>query len=409
MKAIQFNASVPRYALGLALSRIYTPLLWSGLSCTFASDVPEPELPGPDWVKLRTRYGGICGTDLSAIHLHTSPYYSPFTSSPFTLGHENMGTIAELGSSVSGWQVGERVIIEPTLWCEPRGFAEDDCCEYCAEGIVNQCQRTTEGDLAPGLSIGVHKETGGSWSSAFVAHTSQLYRVPAEISDENALMVEPFACGLHAALNYFPQDDDTVLIVGAGTIGLVTLAALRALGSKAEILISARYDFQAQAAERLGASQVLRGKDLYQQLANHMGASIHQPIIGKPFLVGGPQHTFECSGSDGGLDDAIRVTRSGGQLVIVGVPGIAKGVDWAPIFDKELKLNAAYIYDHAERWQGQTWKTYDLTIDLMQRGLVDLGWMVTHRYALDDYSQALRQHGDKRNHEIIKAVFEFKE
>ena len=150
MKAIQFNASVPRYALGLALSRIYPPLLWSGVSCTFAADVPEPTLPGPDWVKLHTRYGGICGTDLSAIHLHTSPYYSPFTSSPFTLGHENMGTIAEKGSKIVDWQIGERVIVEPTLWCAPRGFAQDEWCEYCSKGIINQCQRTTEGDLAPG-------------------------------------------------------------------------------------------------------------------------------------------------------------------------------------------------------------------------------------------------------------------
>ena len=97
-------------------------------------------------------------------------------------------------------------------------------------------------------------------------------------------MVEPFACGLHAALNYFPSDDDTVLIIGAGTIGLVTLAALRTLGSNANILISARYEFQAQAAERLGASHVLRGKDIYKQVAELTGGTVHQPIIGKPFL-----------------------------------------------------------------------------------------------------------------------------
>lgn len=85
MKAIRFNATIPRYALGQALGKLSPGLLWSGLSCTFVSDEPVPPLPAGDWVNIRTRYGGICGSDLNTIHLHNSPYYSPSPPSPSPL------------------------------------------------------------------------------------------------------------------------------------------------------------------------------------------------------------------------------------------------------------------------------------------------------------------------------------
>ncbi len=108
-------------------------------------------------------------------------------------------------------------------------------------GEVTRCEHLTQGKLAPGLMIGTCRDTGGSWSPYYLAHVSQLYRAPDEISDENALMVEPFAVGLHAALQNFPADHERVMILGVGTIGLTTLAALRALGSQAEIIVLARY------------------------------------------------------------------------------------------------------------------------------------------------------------------------
>jgi threonine dehydrogenase-like Zn-dependent dehydrogenase len=257
--------------------------------------------------------------------------------------------------------------------------------------------------------MGFCRDTGGSWSRYYLAHTSQLYRVPKAVSDENALMVEPFACGLHAALLDFPTDDESILILGAGTIGLVTLAALRALGSKAEILVSARYPFQAEAARRLGASRVLIGEDLYAQVAVHSGASLYKPLIGKRVLVGGMPRVYECVGSSETLDDALHLAATGGKVIVVSVPGIAKGVDWTAVFSKELQLGASSVYHHVEPYGGRTWRAFDLALDLMSRGEVDLGWMVTHRYPLAAYKQAFSELGDRRCHAIIKAVFEFGE
>src|SRR5215218_3410124 len=104
MKAIQFDAAIPRYALGLAGQKVSSSILWSGLSCTQMQEVPALALPNDEWVKVKTRYGGICGTDTGTIHLHTSPYLSPFSSFPFTFGHENMGTISEAGARAGGLQ-----------------------------------------------------------------------------------------------------------------------------------------------------------------------------------------------------------------------------------------------------------------------------------------------------------------
>jgi threonine dehydrogenase-like Zn-dependent dehydrogenase len=219
-------------------------------------------------------------------------------------------------------------------------------------------------------------------------------------------MVEPFACGLHAALIDLPRDDETILILGAGTIGLVTLAALRALGCKARILVSARYAHQAQAAERLGASEVLRGRDLYTQVAERTGAKLLKPVLGKLVVEGGVDRVYECTGNDSSLDDANRFTRRGGTVVLVGVPGMAKGIDWSAIFSKELRILAATEYSHAEQFKGKTWKTYDLAIDLMSKGL-DLGWMVSRKYPLSEYKKALGDLAQKGSEGIIKAAFEF--
>lgn len=408
MKAVQFNLTIPRYLLGRAAARFYPPILWNGASCTYLDDVVPPALPGADWVRIRTRYGGICGSDLGVILLRLSLYYSPLSSYPFTFGHESVGTIAELGSSIEGWQVGERVVVEPTLWCRPRGFSE--LCRYCAQGLINQCERRMSGTLAPALSIGNCPTTGGSWSEEFVAHESQLHRVPESISDENALMIEPFACGLHAALQFPPADDETVLIIGAGTIGLVTLAALRATGSKAQIIVLARHPFQVEAAKSLGATEVIlddRNHGFYSEIMNRSNGHLLKPLMGKPVPVGGADRTYECVGTDRALDDAFRLTRPMGQVVLVGTPGLARGVDWTSIFDKELRVTAAYIYHHAEQYAAEKRSTFAIAIELLERGDLDLSWLITHKFELDDFPEVMRMHRERNKHQILKAVFAF--
>jgi len=405
MKAVQFNATVPRYLLGKVLGALSHELYWRGPGCTYMADVPEPELPGPQWVKVATRYGGICGSDLGAISLHTSPYFQPFASFPYTFGHENVGHVAEIGSDAGDLEVGERVAVEPLLWCTPRGIEQP--CEYCARGEINLCSNIAEGELSPGGFTGYCADTGGSWSSHFLAHRSQVHRVPETVSDENALLIDPLAVGLHAVLIDPPARGETVLIQGVGAIGLTVLAALKGLDLDVQRLVIARHPHQAEAARRLGAEEVIVADDPFAEVARLTSARLYEPMIGKRVMVGGAARTYECVGSDSAIDDSLRMTRAGGTTILVGVPGIARGIDWSSIFADELTVKASTVYNHCEQHEGRTCKTVDLAADLFARGALDLSWMVTHRFPLDQWKTALQMHGRKGGSGLIKAVFEF--
>jgi threonine dehydrogenase-like Zn-dependent dehydrogenase len=418
MKAIQLIKSIPRYVLTKAVGAVYPPVFWSPLAMLQYREVPEPALPGPQWVKMKTRYGGICGSDMSTIFLKDSPALSVFVSFPFTLGHENVGVIAEVGAPPSspptlggkeggkGFAPGERVVAEPLLPCATRGIEE--LCEFCQRGEFSLCQNFAAGNLSPGFGIGSCRDTGGSWSPYFVAHQSQLFRVPDNVSDENALMVEPFSAALHSAIHNFPDDDDTVLVLGAGVIGLCIVAALRTLGSDARVIVVAKYPFQGEMARRLGADEViyLREGDYFQAVAEATGSKLYKPVLGKRVLVGGADLVYECVGNESSIDDSLRLARSGGTVVLVGLAAIPKRVDWTPIWLNELTVKGSY-WCGTETLQGRRVRTFQLALEWMAEGKLDLAPMVTHRFRLDDYKRALAATANKGRYQVVKSVFVF--
>lgn len=407
MQAVQFIQSVPRYALTKALGRVARSIYWSDLACLQLRDVPEPRLPTPEWVRIATRYGGICGSDLGVILLHSSTTASAITSFPFTLGHENVGVIAEVGGAVDDLQVGQRVVVNPLLGCVARGFR--DLCPNCARGEPNLCLRFHQGTVSAGTMIGFCRDTGGSWSPSFVAHRSQVIPVPGSLSDEEAVLAEPFGVALHAVLRNRPGDDQTVLVLGAGVIGLLTVAAIRAIGSKARVIVTARYPFQADAAARLGADVVLRarrGTDLYRQVAQLTGAEVLRPVIGRPLIQGGADIVFDCVGTGRTIDDALRLARAGGRVVLVGLASTPSGVDWTPVWLHEVEIRGAVAYA-IEDFRGERVDAVRLAVRLMAEKVVDLKPLVTHTFALADYRRALETVTSKGSSGVIKAVFAF--
>jgi hypothetical protein len=227
VKAVTFAAPIPRYLVTAGAGRLNSGLYVGPHSCTRLAESPSPALPGPDWVRIQTRMGGICGSDLGIVTLSASPSTSPFSSFPFTPGHENVGTVAELGAAVKGWGVGERVVVNPLLSCVPRGI--DPLCAGCADGHASRCEHFTDGHLAPGMLIGTTRGLGGGWGEEFVAHQSQLVAVPDAVADEEAVLIEPLACSVQAVRANLPPAGARVLVIGSGAIGLVTVAALQAL------------------------------------------------------------------------------------------------------------------------------------------------------------------------------------
>jgi len=406
MKALQYRKSIARYALLKALGPRFRRLYTSGVSPLALRDVPEPKLPTERWVRITPRLSGICGSDLATVCARGSPYLAPVTSMPFVMGHELVGHLAEVGGAVTGLDVGDRVVLHPALGCQVRGI--DPACDACRGGHDALCTNLTRGDIAPGLQTGFCRDTGGGFGESLVAHESQVYRVPDEVDDRAAVLVEPFACALHGVLRASPEDEDTVLVIGCGAVGLLTTAALRALGCRARIIAIAKHDHQRQHARSLGADELVDGRGSqsarYEALAKILGAELLEPPLGKPAVVGGADVTFDCIASSRTIDDGLRFTKSGGTLVLVGMPGIPTGVDWTPLWFKELTIRAAYAYGR-ERHAGTDRDTFEIAIELMRTWGPRLAALVGSPHTLSDYRAALASAVNTGRSGVVKTVF----
>lgn len=442
MIGIEFRKSIPRYLALRAAGPWWPRLYTSSISPVRRRALAPTPLPTPRWVRVRPILSGVCGSDLATICAKGSAYLSPLTSTPFVLGHEVVGTVTEIGDEAQGLAVGDRVVLQPALGCTVRGI--EPPCEACAGGQIALCRNVTRGDISAGIQTGYCRDTGGAWSDGFVAHDSQLYRVPDAVDDEAAVLVEPFSCALHGVLrtdvtceapnaegvengesgsatvenSKSPEADAslpassrtprTVLVMGCGSIGLLTIAALRVLGGRARIVAVAKYPHQRAHAEALGADEVVMQTpdvaERYRRLAASLGADTHRPEIGKPTVVGGADVTFDCVASSTSIDDCCRFTRAGGEMVLVGMPAIPRGIDWTSIWYKELTVRAAYAYGR-ERVGGRDRNTFELAIEALVRDGAGLRHLVGEPFVLDDYGRAIRTALNTRESGRIKTVF----
>ncbi len=385
MLAIQCVKSIPAWLLLKALGQRFPRLYTSSFSLTRMRDVGEPKLPNTHWARIQPLLCGICGSDLAAITAKGSPFFTPITSFPFTFGHEVVGTVVETGNEVRNAKVGDRVVIEPVLHCAVRGI--QPVCAACQAGHHENCTNIAAGDISAGVQTGYCRDTGGGWSSSFVAHDVQLHKVPDTVGNDEAVLVEPWSCAVHAVLAsaggassrgwriedgewriepapfgspssiFHPPSSilhppssilhppSSILVLGCGSIGLLTIAALRALNVPCRIIAVAKYPHQQELALKLGADQLVHaGRGMYDDLCKISGAAQHVPEIGKPTVLGGFDVVFDCVGTAGTLDDALRFTRSRGTTMLVGMPAIPKTVDWTTIWYKELAVRGTYTY-----------------------------------------------------------------
>jgi len=346
MLALQFVRSIPAFAIVKAAGG-RPDVATSSLSMLKLGDVDEPELPTPAWVRVMPTISGICGSDLAAIGGHASLYLDPLTSYPFVPGHEVVGTLAD----------GSRVVVEPALGCTVRGVVPP--CPRCAEGRPGLCYNVTEGPIKVGLQTGYCADTGGGWGEVLVAHPSQLHPIPDSLTDEAAVLVEPFACCVHAALRGGASKDDIVVVAGAGTIGLLTIAAVKLFTRPKRLIAVAKHPTQRDLARKLGADQVVAPDEVFQRVRFATGAR-RLDGMNRSLLLGGADITFECVGRADSLNDAVRFTREGGTVVAVGMPGEEK-VDWAPIWQRELTVTGAYAYGSEPKRKGR--RTFELALE----------------------------------------------
>lgn len=378
MKALVYERSLPRFAAARVASSLASGK-GAKVGPLHLADVEEPALPGPGWHRVRPRLAGICGSDLATVDARSSRWFEPVVSFPFVPGHEVVGDLDD----------GTRVVLEPVLACAAR--AVDPPCPACARGDNGNCERVAFGCLEPGIQTGYCADTGGGWSAALVAHDSQLHPVPDAMADEAAVMVEPAACAVHAVVSTAVPEGAVVAVLGAGTLGLCTVAALRRLALPGAVIASAKHDVQRGLARDLGADEVVEPDGVARAVRRETRSLA---VDGR--LTGGADVVFDCVGSEGSLAQALAVVRPRGTIVLVGMPGPVK-VDLTPLWQREVRLVGSYAYRH---------DTFATAFELVAGA--GLHRLVSALYPLEHWREALDHAGAAGRRGAVKIAFDLR-
>ncbi len=400
MKSIYFDLNIPKFLLTKMLSPVWNGVHYSAISPVSYSELKEISLPGPEWVRIKNRLSGICGSDLTIFFLNTNPKISaaalPGMSRLF-LGHEICGEVIEMGKEVNNLKPGQRVVFQKIMPSCYDKEIEPKCC-HCRAGNYTLCENQSEANAAG--------DVGGGWSEMLVAHESQLIPVPDEISDEEAVLIEPAAVSLHAVLLRPPKPDDKILVIGAGIIGLLTLHMLKQLEPSCNVSIIARHQYQKDQAEKFMADSIIDGKDLYREVAEITNGKLYTGMFNNKMILGGFNKIFDCVGKGDSIHNSLRWCKAGGSVILVGVDLNPSKFDYSPLVLQETELVGSFCHG-MENYDGEQISSFDLVIKLLKEKKIDFHGLITHRFRLDDYKNALTHVTQKAESKAIKAVFEF--
>ena len=307
-------------------------------------DVPEPAL-GPNDVRIAVRRASICGTD---IHIYEWDEWARKTVKvPLTLGHEFAGVVVELGSEVQGYAVGDRVSAEGHITCGH--------CRNCRAGRRHLCIQT----------VGVGVQRPGGFAENVVIPASNVFKLPAQISDDLGAILDPFGNATHTALSYDLVGED-VLITGAGPIGIMACQIARFVGAR-HIVITDMNPYRLALATKMGAS---RAVDVRKEALADVMKSLG--------MVEGFDVGLEMSGVPAAFRQMLDTMNHGGKIAMLGIPPDDAGIDWTKVIFKGLTIKGIYGREMYETW-------YKM-IALVQSGL-DVAPLITHRLDIDDFEE----------------------
>jgi threonine dehydrogenase-like Zn-dependent dehydrogenase len=407
MRALVYEKSLARLVATKLLSRVSKRAFVGPLAPIRMQELPDPVLPADDWLVLRTHLCGICGSDYKQVFMNGA-IDNPMTamiSFPQVLGHEVVGVVESIGPAVSTRRVGERVVLNPWLSCVTRGLP---LCAWCQQGDLAQCLNFTRGNLTPGIHHGNSSQATGGFADHVPAHESQCFPIPDEISDEQAVLADPFAVSLHAVLRHPPPDEGGVaLVYGCGTLGLLAIAILHAIHPRTRVLAVARYDHQARLAEKLGATRVIAHEPverIVREVASETNAAVAEPWRGLPMLMGGVDVVYDTVTSPGTLEVDVRVTRSRGKIVALGVEP-PKRFEWTPLYFKELALIGSNAFA-VEEFEGRRQHAFEWYFEWLREGRIDATPIISHRFGLDDYREAFMTCLEQGRSGAVKVLFD---
>ena len=343
-------------------------------------EIDEPTPPAPGWVVCDTLVSGLCGSDAKQIVLNGSRD-NPLTALltfPHVLGHEAVARRRD---------TGQRVVLNPWLSCGPRGI--DPPCPACAEGRYPWCRNFTRGVVPPALHIGNCAGASGAHAEAFVAHEGQLFPVPDEIDDETAVLADPVSVSLRTVLLAPPPEDGRpVLVYGSGTLAFAAIALIGHLWPETEVWAVTRPGPRAELALTMGASAVLPSdpEALVEAVAELCGVQTLVPWSGRAWLQDGPAVVYDTIGSVETVETSLRILETGGTLVVSGVEPPGR-FEWTPLYFKELRVVGSNAFG-IEEVRGVRRHAFEHYFEWVGEGF-DLTPVVTHRFALEDWDEAV--------------------
>jgi L-iditol 2-dehydrogenase len=304
-------------------------------------EVPTPS-PGPGEVLIHVRAVSICPSDL---RLYQDGHASGVVPDhPMIQGHEFSGTIEALGEGVTGPAVGTRVAVEPSWHCGE--------CDLCHEGLTNLCRSV----IFPSFP-----QRDGALAEYIAAPAFAVLRLPDSVSDAQGALVEPLGVGIHAVRLAHLTPDSRIAILGAGAIGMCVMLVARAVG-----------------VTRVAVVEPLGGRQAWpRELGANPVAGSHQELLDAGYEA---DVVFECSGDPSAIEQAMRLTRPAGKVVVVGIPHPDE-VTFDSTVPRRRELTV--IFSRRSR------DTLAEAVELVASGRVDLSRFATRQFALEQTAEAM--------------------
>ena len=316
---------------------------------------------GPDQVLVKVKKIGICGSD---IHVYHGTH--PFTAYPITQGHELSAKIVELGSNVTEFRVGQKVTIEPQVYC--------GTCYPCTHGKYNLCEN---------LKV-MGFQTTGTASEYFAVDASKVTLLPEKLTYDEGAMIEPLSVTVHACKRFGELKGAKVAILGAGPIGILLAQSAKGLGAQS-VLITDISDQRLELAKHVGADYTVN------TLHTDFGDAVAEAF--------GPDKAdviYDCAGNDITMGQAIKYARKGSKIILVAVFGKMATIDLAVLNDHELDLDTTMMYRHED---------YVEAIRLVQEGKIQLKPLMTKHFSFQDY-QAAYEYIDNNRESVMKILID---
>ncbi|MDQ7785554.1 MAG: alcohol dehydrogenase catalytic domain-containing protein [Desulfomonilaceae bacterium] len=405
MKAIVADFSIKREAWDRVRSRLMRGGRESHGITMDLTEIPEPTFTSPNWVKVRSIMSGISTMDEGMVLHHDLSAFGASLSFPFVPGNENVGIVTEVGRNVENLDLGERVIVDPLLSCEPR--EAQPVCSACSRGEPAYCRNFFQGIIGSGMLIGACRDTGGGWGDYFTAAASRLRPIPQDMDSDHAVLMPEFSRAVKAVLRNPPGTGDRVVIVGGGSLGIMVLLALDMLGHDQPILVVVEHPFEVDLVRRLSDASVVLAHSpgaAFEGVAEFVQCEVLYPKVGRITLAGGADLVYETTGTADRIEDAMSFTGEGKRLVLSAL-NQTSGFDMSPLWFKGIHIEGVG-FSGRELYDGDMVHVLDIAVDLARKHSFPVAELITHRFSLSEHRQAFAALASRSTSKAVKIIFQ---